>query len=139
MKGEAFVFVPDLSKLNKTEEVKEEFKPVVVEKRKVEIKVEPPTNSGILQISFSDSVVLPTSLAHWSSENDGKDLLLIDYKPFKDSLDMFEEIGIVMNFKWMVKEVQSKGRTIKSRKRRLNDKSEEMARIDALSVQLEWT
>ena len=52
---------------------------------------------------------------------------------------MFEEIGIVMNFKWMVKEVQSKGRTIKSRKRRLNDKSEEMARIDALSVQLEWT
>ena len=67
MKGEAFVFVPDLSKLNKTEEVKEEVKPVVVEKRKVEIKVEPPTNSGILQISFSDSVVLPTSFAHWSS------------------------------------------------------------------------
>jgi len=45
----------------------------------LEINIETPTVSGELTVSFSEFVAVPISMLTWTSENEGKDAINIEY------------------------------------------------------------
>ena len=81
---------------------REEVIPVFTDTREIDVTVKSPTNSGLLKIELSEDILMLTSALQWTSENEGKNNLRIDYLPNDKSLELFEDYEINMVLEWHV-------------------------------------
>ena len=77
--------------------------PVFDFKRKVKVSVGELSNTGELDVTFSDVVRLPGNVTDWSLDNEGGKYLQILYQPNDESEELFEDLDISMSFRWTVK------------------------------------
>lgn len=64
-----------------------------MESSNLKISIEAPNNLGQLTLNFSQDILLVRDVVNWSSENEGKKYLDIQYKPSTESEALIEETG----------------------------------------------
>ena len=86
----------------------------------MKVEVSELSNTGLIDISFSKVVSLPSNVTEWTQDNDGGDYLNVQYIPDILSTIMFEELGIEMNYGWSIDSIQTGERP----RRRLEDSND---------------
>ena len=99
----------------------------------MKVEVSELSNTGLIDISFSKVVSLPSNVTEWTQDNDGSDYLNVQYIPDILSTIMFEELGIEMNYGWSIDSIQTGERP----QRRLLDSNDiGLVYVNSMTLQL---
>ena len=72
------------------------------------MEIEQPNAEGYFWIKFDKDIRLPATLPSWSSDNEGANVINLDYEPSEETLDSMEEQDLFVSMYWSVVEVNQK-------------------------------
>ena len=97
-------------------------------------------------VSFSEAVTLPSRVTEWTQANEGKNYIEIKYLPNLESIALFEDLEISMDFAWNVFEVEEiyqkfdqAHKSLVQGENESHTAETELIIIKSLTLQLQWS